>query len=187
MELVVRLRFTTPALGNVRRDDYDRMMRDSDGNVIFMPSWWRAAFAQAAKALSRSHHYVNQIFAAPPIDGPISKIERRYGKEPSDVKTHEGFDVGAVVTVRFAIPGKMHIRQFIELLEAVGTYIGISPYGWKRASYGHFQILEVKKIGASNNKKSRRSYPSNPAVQGAAGTSPEVPETKADGGECQAG
>lgn len=187
MELVAKLRFTTPALGNVRRDDYDRMLRDSDGNVIFMPSWWRAAFTQAATAISRYHHYVNQIFAAPPIGGQLSQVERRYGKEPGDVKVHEGFDVGTVVTVRFAIPGKMHIRQFIELLEAVGTYIGISPYGWRRASYGHFQILEVRKVGASNNKKGRRSYSGNTAVQGAAGAGPEVSETSAKGGECSTG
>ena len=156
MELIVKIKFTTPCLGNVRRDDFDRMVRDDSGRVIFLPSWWRAAFAQAASAISRYYNYVDQIRAAPPVEGEVTNIERRYGKGEADYKIHEGFDAGAAITVKFAIPGKMHIRQFVELLEAVGDYVGISPYGWKRGSFGHFKVLEVNPRGGSYKKGGRR-------------------------------
>jgi len=165
MELVVKLKFTTPCLGNVRRDDFDRMLRDDSGRVIFLPSWWRAAFAQAANAISRYYQYVDQIRAAPPVEGAITKIERRYGKGDDDCKTHEGFDAGATIKVKFAIPGKMHVRQFVELLEAIGDYIGISPYGWKLGSFGHFKVLEVSPRGGSHQKGGRRST-GHPASRG---------------------
>lgn len=180
MEVVVRLKFTTPCLGNVRRSDYDRMTRDDEGRVIFMPTWWRSAFGQAARAISRYYNYVNQILPALPVEGDLSRIGRRYGRGPDDIKVHEGFDVGTTVKVRFAIPGKMHIRQFVELLEAVGEYIGVSPYGWKRGSYGHFKVLEVKKVGASNYQKSRRRDTGDAANDGDSRAGAEVHKENAE-------
>jgi hypothetical protein len=148
MELVVTLRFTTPCLGNVRRDDFDRMLRDDEGRVIFLPSWWRAAFAQAANAISRYYQYVDQIRAAPAVEGEVTKIQRRYGKGDNDYKIHEGFDVGATIKVKFAIPGKMHVRQFLELLEAIGDYVGFSPYRGK-LQYGFFNVVSARKWRAT--------------------------------------
>jgi hypothetical protein len=164
VEIIAKLKFTTPCLGNVRRDDFDRMVRDDGGHVIFLPSWWRAAFAQAASAISRYYNYVDQIRAAPPVEGDVTKIERRYGNGENDVKVHEGFDAGATIIVKFAIPGKMHVRQFVELLEAIGDYIGISPYGWKRGKFGHFKVLEVNPRGGRYKKGGRRST-DRPAVR----------------------
>ena len=98
------------------------------------------------------------------MEGELTRIERRYGKNETDYKIHEGFDAGAIIKVKFAIPGKMHIRQFVELLEAVGAYIGLSPYGWKKNSFGHFQVMEVCPRGGYH-KKSRRRGPDRPAVR----------------------
>lgn len=180
MELVVRLKFTTPCLGNVRRSDYDRMTRDAEGRVIFMPTWWRSAFGQAARAISRYYDYVNQILPALPIDGELVRITRRYGRGPDDTKVHEGYDVGSTVTARFAVPGKMHIRQFVELLEAVGEYVGISPYRGGK-DYGFFKVLEVKKVGASNYQKGRRRNPGNSANDGDPGAGAAVHAKDAEG------
>jgi len=173
VELVVRLKFTTPCLGNVRRSDYDRMTRDDEGRVIFMPTWWRSAFGQAARAISRYYDYVNQILPALPIEGDLTRVARRYGRGADDIKVHEGYDVGATVTVRFAIPGKMHIRQFVELLEAVGMYVGISPYRSGK-NYGFFKVLEVKKVGASNYQKGRRCNNGNSANDRDPSSSPKI-------------
>jgi hypothetical protein len=165
VELVVRLKFTTPCLGNVRRSDYDRMTRDDEGRVIFMPTWWRSAFVQAARAISRYYDYVNKILPALPIDGELTRITRRYGRGLDDIKVHEGYDVGAIITVKFAIPGKMHIRQFVELLESVGMYVGISPYRGGK-NYGFFKVLEVRKVGTNNHKKGGRCNTGNAANDG---------------------
>jgi len=179
VELVVRLKFTTPCLGNVRRGDYDRMTRDDEGRVIFMPTWWRSAFGQAARAISRYYDYVNQILPALPVDGELTRITRRYGRGLEDTTVHEGYDVGAVIAVRFAIPGKMHTRQFVELLEAVGEYVGVSPYRGDK-NYGFFKVLEVKKVGTSNYQKSRRCNTGNAANDGdsSSGTKIHSKDTK---------
>lgn len=182
VEVIARLRFTTPCLGNVRRNDYDRMTRDAEGRIIFMPTWWRAALGQAARAISRYQNYVNQIMPALPVEGKLSRVSRRYGKGPDDLKVHEGYDVGAVVKVRFAIPNRMHIRQFIELLEAVGQYVGISPYrGGGKGDYGFFKIVEVSKVGASTYSKSRRRSSDSSTLHGDSGSGAAVHAPKAGG------
>jgi hypothetical protein len=158
MEVVARLEFTTPCLGNVRKPDYDRMLRDRDDQVIFMPSWWRAAFAKASTALSRYHRLVDKIHPALQVEGRVTQIKRFFGRQMDGCKTHEGFDTGAVVTFRFILPYGMTIGQFTELLEAVGDYIGISPYGWKTGDYGHFKVQEVARRARGSHQKSRASH-----------------------------
>jgi len=159
MEVVARLEFTTPCLGNVRRPDYDRMPCDRDGNVIFMTSWWRAAFAKAATALSRYHRLVDKVHPALQVEGRIAPIKRFFGSRMERFKIHEGFDVGTVVTCRFILPYGMTIEQFTELLETVGDYIGISPYGWRLGDLGHFKVLGVTRRARSPHQKSGSSSP----------------------------
>ena len=161
MEVVAQLEFTTPCLGNVRRPDYDRMLRDRDGLVIFMTSWWRAAFAKAATALSRYHRLVDKIHPALQVEGEVSRIKRFYGPRMMSFKTHEGFDIGAVVQCRFILPHGMTIEQFTVLLEAVGDYICISPYGWQTGNYGHFKVLGVTRRARRTPKKGGPPSPSN--------------------------
>lgn len=154
MEIIAKLKFRTPCLGGVRRDDYDRMLRDTDGNVIFLPTWWRAAFAEAATAINRYDHYVNQIRPSPPVEGKLTQITRRYGKGPQDYKIHEGFDTGTIITVKFAIPGKMHKQQFVELLEAIGDYTGFSPYRGRK-QYGFFSVVSISQPAYRTQKRAR--------------------------------
>ena len=154
MEVTAKLQFTLPCLGNVRKPDFDRMERDQDGIVIFLPTWWRSAFAKAAKAINHYHDLVNKIHPALPIFGPVTRVPRRYGRKPQDIKVHEGFAVGATVECSFLLPSEMTANQFTELLEAVGNYIGISPYGWKSGKFGFFKVLGVRKGGSSSHQKS---------------------------------
>jgi len=160
VEVTAKLRFVRPSLGSVRRPDYDRMQRDQDGAVIFLPSWWRAAFAQAAKALSKYYKYVDMIHPGMRVDGNLSKIKRWYGSKK--FKVHEGFAVGTVVRASFLIPTALSQNEFTELLEAVGEYIGISPYGW-RDQYGLFKVLEVAPTGRNATIRSevRNGAPKN--------------------------
>jgi hypothetical protein len=147
MEATATLRFVRPCLGSVRRPDYDRLQRDQDGNVIFLPTWWRASLAQAAKAISKYYKYVDQIHPGLTVEGTISMIKRWYA--PKKYKLHEGFDVGTVIRASFLIPNELTLGEFAELLEAVGEYIGFSPYGWKD-QYGLFRLLEVRQGGLNH-------------------------------------
>lgn len=152
MELTVRIRFTTPCIGNVRRNDYDRMQRDTDGNVIFMPTWWRSAFLQAAQSLNKYHDKIKQIRASLRVYGTLSRIKRRYGGAAHAYKIHEGYDVGAELEVNFLLPVGMTMEEFGELLEVTGEYVGVSPYGWADG-YGHFDVLEVRRGGHRRDKE----------------------------------
>ena len=163
MEVVARLEFTTPCLGNVRHADCDLMQRDRDGNVIFMPSWWHAAFSKAAKAINRYHRLIDKIHPSLQVEGAVTRIKRYYGGQPAACKLHEGFDIGAVVTFRFILPHGMTLEQFTELLETVGDYICVSPYGWQTGNWGHFKVLEVKRRARSASKKSGQPATSNPS------------------------
>jgi hypothetical protein len=168
MEVTARISFTRPCLGNVRRSDYDRMPRDGDGTVIFMVTWWRAAFARAAKNINRYYSLVDKIHPALQVRGEVTRYKRWYngGKKHT---IHECFDVGSTVEASFLIPTEMRLEEFIELLEATGLYIGISPYGWKTGMYGHFRVLEVRKGGPSTHKESRDAAPGIPSGGGSAG------------------
>lgn len=154
MEVTARICFTLPCLGNVRRPDYDRMPRDSAGEVIFMVTWWRAALAKAAKAINRFYSLVDKIHPALQVRGTVGRHKRWYngGKKFTE---HECFDIGCVAEASFLIPNEMKLEEFAELLEAAGAYIGVSPYGWRTGRYGHFRLLEVRKGGPGTHKESR--------------------------------
>lgn len=148
VEVTATLKFTRPCLGNVRRTDYDRMQRDPEGCVIFMPTWWRAALAQAAKAINRYYKYVDLIHPGLVVEGTLTKIKRWYGAKK--YKVHEGFSVGATVQASFLLPNDLSLNAFAELLEATGLYIGMSPYGWKD-KYGLFSVVSVTPANRRSN------------------------------------
>jgi hypothetical protein len=154
MEVTARIQFTRPCLGNVRKPDFDRLLRDPDGEVIFLATWWRSALSKAAQAINKYHTLVDRLRPALPVRGPVSHIKRWYGNGEGAFKVHEGFDAGATVTVQFLLPSGMTLDQFTELLETVGLYVGISPYGWKTGTYGQFKVLEVVK---SDRKRRSRN------------------------------
>jgi len=164
VEVTATLKFTRPCLGNVRRPDYDRMQRDQDGNVIFLQSWWRAAFAQASKALSKYYRYVDMIHPGLTVEGKLTKIKRWYSQKR--YKVHEGFAVGAVVQVSFLLPTELSQDEFAELLKATGEYIGFSPYGWRVGMYGHFKLLGVRRGGIRNDQKGGQPVAGDPGVSG---------------------
>ena len=172
MEVTATLKFVRPCLGNVRRPDYDRMQRDQDGKVIFLQSWWRAAFAQAAKAMSRYYKFVDMIHPGLTVEGEVSRIKRWYGAKK--YKVHEGFDAGAVIQVSFLLPTELSQAEFSELLVATGEYIGMSPYGHRTGAYGHFKLMGVRKGGISINPESGQSAADSTSVSGHPRSSADV-------------
>jgi len=142
MEVVATLRFSTPCLGNIRQSDYDKMQRDPDGNIIFLPSWWKAAFIQASTAINQHRKMVDKILPALVVEGALTKIKRRYGSRAHEVHEHEGFDETSLVVVRFALSPGVAVEQFRELLQAVGSYVGFSPY--RQTDCGFFTVVSLE-------------------------------------------
>jgi hypothetical protein len=140
VEVLARIRFTTPCLGNVRGEKLDRMLRNSEGRVLLLQSWWRAGFAYAAQALCKHQGEIGQLQAAPEISGEVKIHRRFYG--PQEFKEHEAFPAGSEIEVRFCLPPKLGLEDFKELLAVAGEYVGISPYGYKQ-DYGRYVVVDA--------------------------------------------
>ena len=137
----VRLKFTTPSLGNVRGEVLDKMLRDPEGDVIFLQSWWRAVLSYGAQAYNRFEKEIDLVQTDPKVKGELSTY-RRYWK-PNEFKMHEAFLSGTEIEVRFCLPRAIGLEEFKALLTLAGRYVGVSPYGHKQ-DYGRFLVLSVE-------------------------------------------
>lgn len=168
MIVEVKIRFITPCLGNVRERECDRMIKDTEGNVVFMQSWWRGCLKYGAKALNRFFNEVDQVQASPIVTGALSLFKRFYA--PEKFTYHECFAAGDVITVSFCLPDRITPQAFRELLEVGGTYVGISPYGY-RADFGRFTVLSVE---PGDGHPIRQPDQSEPRVRGLPVVAPDV-------------
>lgn len=145
IEVVVKLRFITPSLGHKRshgRYVPDKMLKDKDGRVIFLPRWWNAVLAYGADALSKYQGEICKIQWDPIIDGKLDFYDRYY--TGSQYRRHEAFLADSVIGVKAMIPSSIPIEDFQRVLELAGTYKGISPYGHDKG-FGRFVVESVRK------------------------------------------
>jgi len=157
-EVYVRLMFNAPCLGNERHPDPEpnKMLRNSDGAVIFHHSWWRSVVGQAASAYNKHQKVVSKIRFNPEIDGTVKLYKRYYytddgrGTKVKRYKLHESFFCGDVIGVKALIPDAIPLDDFKELMDVVGAYYGISPFGWDRG-FGRFKVVECGRVYGKRN------------------------------------
>ena len=118
-ELTVRIKFTSPCLGHVKKHYTIRVegqrkkrtffvhLRNPRGRVIFLPTWWTAIMRNAADVLSRHHKEVREIRFALEVDGqprpvPEELFDRHYAK--GRYSKHEVFAVGDIVGLTCLVP-----------------------------------------------------------------------------------
>jgi hypothetical protein len=163
------------------------MLRNADGKIILLQTWWRSGLGYAAQALCRWQNEVTKIQTAPEVDGEITVHRRFYTNEK--YQEHEAFAAGTVVRVRFCLPHKLNIDAFRELLTVAGEYVGISPFGY-RQDYGRFEVLDVKPFSRRRRRRRRGSSQHNPlrepdtgvpGLPSSTGPAPAVSEESADG------
>jgi len=143
MEIKVHLRFLTPCLGRIRGSDGSQFSRDTQGNVIFMNSWWRRVLEFGAQAIGRYQRDVAHVRVHPRVAGHTETYRRYYGG--NQFTAHEAFLANTVVQVRMLIPSSIPLQDFREILRVTGSYRGISPYGWQHG-YGHFEVLACETL-----------------------------------------
>lgn len=148
MQVVVTIRFLTPSLGNCRNERRDKMLRDRDGRILYLQSWWRSGLGYAAQALNRMEKEVAEIQADPVVEGH-PEIYRRY-YNAKDFKEHEAFIAGSTMRARFCLPNRITPEDFRELLAVAGKYVGISPYGY-RHDFGRFEVVSVEPLHATKS------------------------------------
>lgn len=148
-EVVVRLRFTQPCLGSVRKRRGGgviyAMLRDHHGRVLFMPTWWASITRYAAKVLSRHQRDAENITWDPCVSGEPRKWKRWLsvppGKRPA-FALHEAFVKGDTIGVNCVLPASLTVDDLWRLLDIAGRYRGISPHNPKR--YGNFEVEEIR-------------------------------------------
>jgi hypothetical protein len=163
------------------------MLRNAEGKIILLQTWWRAGLGYAAQALCRWQSAVTEIQTAPEVDGEVTIHRRFYTDEK--YQEHEAFEAGTIIKVRFCLPHKLNLEAFRELLTVAGEYVGISPFGY-RQDYGRFEVLDIqpykrrrrrRRRGSSQHHTLREPDPGVPGLPSTAGTAPSVQEADTEG------
>jgi hypothetical protein len=137
------------------------LLRDPDGDVIFLRTWWRAVLRQAAEILCRHQKQVENIRFALKVDGRPRELEEYEERDPATGKTrlmvrgyffrhyrpdrfakHEAFFPGDVVGLTCAVPSSISDQDFMELMSYAGEYVGISPA--RPGEFGFFKVESVR-------------------------------------------
>ena len=151
-ELTVRIKFTKACLGNVKKYITKGtkkwpcfyMPRTPDGNVRFEVNWWKHSVKFAAEVLCRHQKAVGKIHFDVNVDGkPHSDQDlfyKRYFAAKKFVK-HEAFREGEIIGINCLVPNEITDDDFWRLIDLVGRYKGISPYGPRE--YGFFVVDSI--------------------------------------------
>ena len=150
-EVSIVLQFTQHCLGDCRYKNKSKMLRDPNGRVMLLSSWWTALMRYAADVLNRHHEAVKEIDWDPIVEGETSDYKRFYG--PGKFTIHEAFLPGDQIIVHAVVPDSIPADDLLGLLRVAGRYKGISPYR-KDKQYGTFDVVSVEKKNAGN-----RSHP----------------------------
>lgn len=147
-ELRVRIRFTKACLGDQKQVAKAGgwlvflLPRGADKQVRFDPAWWRDGLRYAAKLINRHQDAVHQVCA----DGKVytnpdaRSMYRRHLPGKRYIK-HECFPEGMAVDLHFAVPTEISEEDFKLLLNKLGAFRGISPYGFR--DYGFFVVEQI--------------------------------------------
>ena len=153
-ELTVRLKFTKACLGNVKKYVTKHgkswpcfyMPRTPDGDVRFEANWWKHSLKFAAEILSKHQKRVGKIHFDVIVDGKPDPNSDNYYKRHFDSRKfvkHEAFHEGDVIGVNCAVPDEIDDDDFWRLMDLVGRFKGISPYGPR--DFGFFVVESMSR------------------------------------------
>ncbi len=143
-EVVVKLQFNQPCLGDVRKEKRSEMLKDPRGRAMLLPTWWKSVASFAARLLNRHQELVTRVDWDPVVEEPVKEFRRYYG--PGKFTVHEAFLAGDVIVVRAVLPDGLPVEDFREIMATAGRYKGICPYKPEN-KMGTFEVLEVRPAG----------------------------------------
>lgn len=148
-ELTVRIRFTRPALGNVKGHDDDRfhLMRTAEGAVMFLNGWHRQNLKMASQLLGRHQSDVDKVLWDVAVDAVLrpDRWFRRYytnGAGRKRYAEHEAIMPGQIVGINCVVPSGISDDDMWQLMTLAGKYKGLSPY--KPGEFGHFVVESIR-------------------------------------------
>lgn len=134
----LEIEFVTHCLASGNRDTVsDRFMKDSEGRVVWNQSWWYSALTTAilqsgVRDVKPGHFNFNPVVVA-----ETQLYRRKYNGDK--FRTHESIMPGTKVEFEFIVPDQVTEGMVRRIMEYLGKYIGLSPYGYK-LGYGKFNV-----------------------------------------------
>ena len=141
-EATFEVEFTTHVLANSTNSQgqKDYFGRDHANNLIFQQSWFHAAFTKAISLARLRGIKANEISMDLSIQAPTEMYNRKYGENL--YRMHEAIMPGTAVKFSAMVSDNVTESMLQSMLEKMGTYIGLSPYG-HNLGYGHFRVISV--------------------------------------------
>lgn len=140
-DVTITLRFLTPSLGERRGPDIDRFVRNANGEVIFMSTYWQSLLRFGAKRLGQAEGLVKDVHFSLPVSGTVGTYDRYWRKQ--QFTRHEAFVAGSTLVAHAVLPDGLSAETLSDILKEASRYRGLSPYGW-RAGWGSFEVVSVK-------------------------------------------
>jgi hypothetical protein len=136
------LEFVSHCLANGRSQDRncDTFDRDSEGRLIWSFVWFYAAFQKAidgAGLYDLKPGYINPCLT---VNAKVSIYKRKI--KENWFRRHEAIDPGTRVTFAAVVDDVVTESSLRTLLDWVGKFVGISPYGYN-LGFGRFNVIEV--------------------------------------------
>ena len=128
------------ANGHGPNGERDVFERTSDNNLIFYQTWWYSAFSKALEGSAVRGIKPADISVELTVSAPTEKWNRHYG--PGKSRLHEAIMPGTKVAFQAEVADKITESNLTEILERMGRFVGISPYGHK-LGYGRFKVVKV--------------------------------------------
>ena len=137
----LEIEFVTHCLSSGNRDNVsDRFVKDSEQHIVWNQSWWYSALTTAipqsgVKDVKPGHFNFNPVVAA-----KTQCYRRKYNGDK--FRSHESIMPGTKVEFEFVVPDHVTDGMVRKIMEYLGKYIGLSPYGYK-LGYGKFNVCRV--------------------------------------------
>jgi hypothetical protein len=138
----LEIEFITHCLSSGNRDNVsDRFMKDSENNIVWNQSWWYSALTNAilqsgSRDVKPGHFNFN-----PTVSARTQLYRRKYSGDK--FRTHEAIMPGVKVTFEFVAPDHLTESMIREVMDYLGKYVGLSPYGYK-LGYGKFKVVNLE-------------------------------------------
>ena len=158
-ELSVRIRFTTPSLGNEKEKKTGRFRFQRspgrDGKILFLATWHHANMKLAAEMLGRHQEAVKHICWDIGLDAEIKDkcLTRCFYQKSANGRErwslHESIMANQTVVINCVVPSEIDDQDFWALMQIAGKYKGLSP--WQPGKYGHYEIVNIHPRRQSQN------------------------------------
>lgn len=158
MLYAIELNLTTAMLGDTRDQGTGvrRFARDANNAIRLGPDVWKNALTMAQADIC-SHYNLEGVLPANWIRTPSTQLyKRRYNQTKTDY--FEIVQKGAHLKTEFLVRGHNFPQSpgqdgLTKLLNHIGEWIGISPWGVKY-NYGRFTVVHVTPIRDETKKTS---------------------------------